>query len=105
MDDSQQPPVVACSLSANDLGARAARWQALAERADLTVAHTRRGLRLTFTPGPGVAGELEALAALERDCCAFATWSLREAGDRLTLEVSAVTSDGIAAVRAMFGGP
>jgi hypothetical protein len=39
---------------------------------------------------------------LERDCCAFATWSLHDRGDELALGVSADSIDGIAAVQAMF---
>lgn len=93
---------VACTLSQRDLKQRANRWQALARRAGQQVARTDRGLRLTFSAGPGVAAELDELAELERDCCAFASWSVSSAGDRLVLDVSADGEVAVAAVQAMF---
>ena len=93
---------VACSLGQADLAGRAERWRALAGRALSRVSPTPHGLLLVFDPGPGVAGELEALAALERDCCAFATWSVRASGGEITLEVSGGGEQEIASVRSMF---
>lgn len=52
--------------------------------------------------GPEVAAELDELAELERDCCAFASWSVRSAGDTLVLDVSADGEVAVAAVHAMF---
>ena len=97
---SQTP--VACTLSQQDLRQRAGRWHALARLAGQQVSRTDRGLRLTFSAGPGVAAELDELASLERDCCAFATWSVTRTGDRLVLDVSADGEVAIAAVQAMF---
>ncbi len=102
MQYNQPSPAVACSLNASELSSRVSRWQALAGVADPRVARTGRGLRIAFAAGPGVAAELAELADLERDCCAFATWSVRDDGDRLLLEVSAITDDGVPAVQAMF---
>lgn len=93
---------VACSLSQQDLKQRAERWHVLARRAEVQVSHTDSGLRLTFGAGPGVAAELNELAGLERDCCAFASWSVTSAGDRLVLDVSADGEVAVAAVQAMF---
>jgi hypothetical protein len=99
-NDAQAP--VACTLSQQDLKQRATRWQALARRAGQQVSRTDRGVRLTFSAGPGVAAELDELAELERDCCAFASWSVTSAGDRLVLDVSADGEIAVAAVQAMF---
>jgi len=52
--------------------------------------------------GPGVADELRSLAALERECCAFARWSVSASGRRLTLEVSGDSEEAVAAARALF---
>jgi len=97
----EQAPV-ACTLNQQDLEQRAGRWQELAQRAGPQVSRTDRGLRLTFSAGPGVAAELGELAELERDCCGFANWSVTSAGDRLVLDVSAEGEVAVAAVQAMF---
>jgi hypothetical protein len=99
--DDESPPV-ACSLGQVDLAQRAERWRALAASALLRTSATQRGLRLVFGPGPGVADELETLAALERECCAFATWSVRAEGGEIALEVSGDCEEAAAAVRSMF---
>jgi hypothetical protein len=99
--ENESPPV-ACSLGQADLAQRADRWRALTSSALSSASRTERGVRLVFDAGPGVAGELEALAALERDCCAFATWSVRADGGQLTLEVSGDSETAAAAVQSMF---
>lgn len=100
-------PAVACSLSQNDLNQRAARWQALADYTPAEVTRTDRGLRLKFaleatSDRAAVISELERLADLERDCCAFATWTLRPSDTEVVLDVSAIADDAIEATQAMF---
>ena len=102
MEHDQQSPAVACSLDASDFGRRVSRWQALAAQADPRLSRTDRGLRVSFAGEPGVGDELAELAALERDCCAFATWSVSEDSGRLVLDVSAVDDEGVLSVQAMF---
>jgi hypothetical protein len=99
--ENESPPV-ACSLGQSGLAQRTERWQALYARALSQKSATRRGLRLVFDARPGVADELEALAALERECCAFATWSVRAEDAELTLEISGDSEEAVAAVRSMF---
>jgi hypothetical protein len=93
---------VACLLTQADLGQRQERWLHLGECAFIGSVITDNGLRLIFRAAPGIETELKELTALERDCCAFATWSLHDHGDELALGVSADSIDGIAAVQAMF---
>jgi hypothetical protein len=93
---------VACSLGQSDLAERAGRWSELAGRALAQVSQTERGLRLIFGAAPGVADELQALAAAERECCAFATWSVRAADGELVLEVSGDSPEAVIAVQGMF---
>jgi hypothetical protein len=93
---------VACSLGQSDLAERARRWGELAAQALSQVSRTERGLRLVFGAGPGVAGELRALAAAERECCAFATWSVRADAGELVLEVSGDSPEAVTAVQGMF---
>lgn len=100
-NDPQTP--VACSLNQQDLKQRGERWQALASRARHQVIRTDTGTRLTFSAGPGVAAELDELAELERDCCAFASWTLTSEGDQVILDVTASDAVAIAAIHDMFG--
>lgn len=98
----EQAPV-ACTLSQHNRAQRAERWHALARRAEQQVSATDRGVRLTFSAGPGVAAELDELARLERECCAFASWSVTAVGDRLVLDVRADGEVAITAAQALFG--
>jgi hypothetical protein len=102
MDGDGGYAIVACSLGPGDLARRAARWQALTARALVQASRTDGGLRLVFGAAPGVSDELNALVALERDCCGFAAWSVREGGDEVTLEILAHGEPAVAAIRAMF---
>lgn len=97
-----EPIPVACTLGTGDLAGRVARWHAVAARAAGQRSATEHGVRLSFTTGPGVAAELRELAALERDCCAFATWSVREDGGRVLVEVGGDTREAATAVQEMF---
>ena len=89
---STHEKVIACSLSSTDRAQRAARWQLLG---DYDVEQLDNGLRLVFTHD--VADELEELATLEAECCAFADWTAR--GN--TMEITAATAEAIAAVNAL----
>jgi len=102
VDDTHRSALMACTLGPGDQAGRAARWKVLTERSLARAARTEHGVSLTFRPDPGVAEELRDLAALERDCCAFAAWSVHEHGAGLTLEVAGDTTDAVAAVRSLF---
>jgi MerR family transcriptional regulator, copper efflux regulator len=102
--ESNQGSQVACSLGPSELSQRGTRWTALMARADAQVTPTESGMRLTFAAGQGIFGELRELVGLERQCCAFATWSVHENGGQLVVDIGANTAEGIAAVQAMFTG-
>ena len=93
---------VACSLSQSDLVERQDRWLELARCAATEAVTTSNGLRLLFHAQPGVEAELRQLAELERDCCAFADWSVHARGTEVALDVTADSEEGITAVQAMF---
>ena len=94
-------PVVACSLSADELPDRRRRWLALSDRALAGRAPIEGGLRLTFRAAAGVEEGLRALAELERTCCAFAAFEVDVGGERVTLDVTS-SGEGVAAVRQLF---
>jgi hypothetical protein len=102
MDNDHAAPPVACSLGQADLAQRAQRWKALAASSLTDLSQTGSGLRLAFGNGPGVADELQELVALERECCAFATWFVRQDGGEVVLEVSGDSEEAAGAVRSMF---
>jgi hypothetical protein len=93
---------VACTLNRTRMTERCGRWQDVARRAFLERTETEQGLRLGFRNDPGVEAELHELAALERECCAFADWAVAADGDRAVLEVSGTSDEAVAAVRGMF---
>jgi hypothetical protein len=102
-EESEQSAPIACSLAKADLADRRERWLQLWRRAAVNAVTPSNGLRLLFHAAPGVKEELRQLAELERDCCAFADWSVQIRGDELVLDVTAPTEEGITAVQAMFG--
>lgn len=99
-----EPEPVACSLASEDISARMDRWARLRERALVEQAPIPAGVRLRFQRVDAVERELAELVALERECCAFATWTLHRAGTSVRLEITAA-GDGVAAVRALFDEP
>ncbi len=102
MEEDQESALIACSLEKADLARRQDRWLQLGERAGVDLLTTENGLRLLFRAAPGVEGELRQLAELERDCCAFAEWSVHTHGEEAVLDVTAESEEGITAVQRMF---
>ena len=97
-------PVVACTLNPGDRHERRRRWLALTDRALAERSPTAGGVRLVFSAAAGVEEELLALAELERDCCAFASFDVTASGDLVTLDVTS-SGDGVAAVQELFASP
>lgn len=93
---------IACSLGQDDLADRRERWHTLADRAIIDVAPTDYGLRMHFRDEPGVEAELRALAALERDCCAFADWTVLADGKALAIDVRGSSAESVPVVQEMF---
>ena len=93
---------VSCSLDRQGLAERSERWHRLAEQAFAGREQTDHGLRLNFRSEPGVADELKELAKLERECCAFADWTVSADNGTVALDVRGRSEEGVAAVQAMF---
>jgi hypothetical protein len=91
--------LIACSLSSADREDRAARWQELARTASIEISETANGLRLSFRAEAET--ELRALAALERECCAFADWTVSVDGDVAVLDITA-EGDAILVTQTLF---
>ena len=96
----EQAPVV-CSLTPAGLAAQAGRWARLAARAMTERTETADGLRIGFRPEPGAEQELRALAAVETECCPWATWTVAASAGQDVLDVRSA-GQGIATLHAMF---
>jgi hypothetical protein len=93
---------VACSLAAADRGAQIDSWKQLARRAMTQRAQTARGLRVSFRTGPGIEDSLRQLAAVESECCSWATWAVERHDEEVVLDVSSTTEEGIATLHSML---
>ena len=77
------------------------RWVALSERFGIARDEAPDGLRLTFEDHPAVEAELQALIAVENDCCAWAAWSIEHADGALVMAARS-QGEGVATLHAMF---
>jgi hypothetical protein len=94
---------IACTLTGGARIDRRERWRRLGESERGGVVETATGVRIVFRASPAVERELQELAALERECCAFATWTVRSEGSDLVLNVDG-DGEAVAAIHAMFLG-
>jgi hypothetical protein len=94
---------VACTLSQSGLATVTSRWARLAASANAERTQTDDGLRIAFHASPQAKLELDALVAVESDCCRWASWSVEQGEDRLVLVVTA-SGDGVGALHGMFTG-
>jgi len=83
---------IACTLSPTALASRSERWRRLIAGSGLGRAETPDGLRLRFRADRGVA---------ERECCAWAEWSV-ESGDGEIALVVRSSGAGVTALHTMF---
>ena len=77
--------LVACTLSDTDLKTQRERWLALGENFGLGREETADGLRVSFRYHPQIQEELEALVAVENECCSWAAWDVERAGHELVM--------------------
>src|SRR5205807_9275103 len=63
---------------------------------------TDDGLRLTFKDHLAVEAELQALVAVENECCGWAAWSIERGKDGALVMAARAQDDGIAAIHGMF---
>jgi hypothetical protein len=92
---------IACTLTDTELRTRGERWLRLGDEASGCVAETDEGLRVTFRFSRHAEEELRALAELERECCAFATWTVSTDSEDLFLDVKG-RGDAVPVIHGMF---
>jgi hypothetical protein len=93
--------LVACTLTDTDLKSQRDRWLNLGENFGLGRRETADGLRLSFRHHPAVRRELDALVAVENECCSWAAWSVEQEGDTLIMAARS-TGTGVTTLHGMF---
>ena len=95
------PPPIACSLTAAGYRQRVDAAGAIARDALIDRAPIEAGARLTFATQDDVRRRLEGFIAAESRCCPFLTMDLRQADDRLVLDVTG-PADAAAIIEELF---
>jgi len=93
--------LVACTLSDTDLKSQRERWLALGENFGLGRQETEDGLRVSFRSHPAIREELDALVAVENECCAWADWSV-EGDDDVLVMAARSEGTGVETLHGMF---
>jgi hypothetical protein len=95
---------VACTLGVGDGAARMRGWQALAEKAPPRARRTDNRLEVQWHLDADGAIELDLLAAAERECCSFLSWTVTRAGTDSVLTITADPGrpDDLATIAALF---
>ena len=93
---------IACTLTDANLKTQHERWVALTERFGISRQEAPDGLRLIFEDHPAVEAELQALIAVENDCCAWAAWTVEHDGDGALVMAARSQGEGVATLHGMF---
>jgi len=94
--------LIACTLNDTNLKTQRERWINLGENFGLGRYETDDGLRLTFKDHPAVEAELQALVAVENECCSWAAWSVERSEDGALVAAARSQGEGVAALHGMF---
>jgi mercuric ion transport protein len=94
---------VACFLDGQAYRTRVARIHALMDQALIARERLETSVRMRFHTDAGVEAHLEALIALERECCPFLVFALEKRPDEMVLTISGPES-AAALLDEAFGG-
>jgi hypothetical protein len=93
--------LVACTLTDSDLKTQRERWLALGENFGLGRQETEDGLRLSFRSHPEIRKELDALVAVENECCSWAEWTVEDKSNTLVMAARS-EGTGVETLHGMF---
>jgi hypothetical protein len=95
---------LACALDADDGATRLERWRLLGEKSPPRVQRSGHELTIRWRLDAEGTSELEALAASERECCSFVTWSVsrQDPDTLLTIAADPGRPEGLDAIVALF---
>ena len=100
--DRELSELVACTLNETNLKTQRERWINLGENFGIARHETADGLRLTFKDHPAVEAELQALVAVENDCCSWAAWTVERNETGALVLAARAQGEGIATLHGMF---
>lgn len=90
---TREDPVIACTLSRDDLGERTRQWRDVLDRAryqrPMQTDEADIGLDVVFDNDAELLSQLAYLIAAEQQCCSFYAFTLRIAGGEVALQVRA----------------
>jgi hypothetical protein len=92
---------IACSLDAKGAAERRVEWARLIRETVHSQVETPTGVKLSFSAGPDVEHRLQQLVELERECCAFARWTVTRERNEVVLRVDG-QGEGATAVQELF---
>lgn len=93
--------LVACTLNDTNLKSQRDRWLNLGKHFGIARKQTADGLRITFKDHHAVAVELEALVAVENECCSWAAWSVEREHGALAMAARS-KGEGVVVLHGMF---
>jgi hypothetical protein len=93
--------LIACTLTDTDLKTQRERWLAVGQNFGLGRTETDDGLRLSFRYHAAIEEELQALVAVENECCSWASWTVERDDDVLVMAARS-QGDGVATLHGMF---
>jgi hypothetical protein len=99
--EAELSELVACTLNGTDLKSQRERWINVGTNFGRSREETDDGLRLAFDDHPAVETELQALVAVENECCSWALWSVEREDGSLVMSARS-RGEGIATLHTMF---
>jgi hypothetical protein len=99
--EAELSELVACTLNATDLKSQRERWINIGTNFGRSREETDDGLRLVFDDHAAVETELQALVAVENECCSWAAWSVEREDGALVMRARS-HGEGIETLHTMF---
>jgi len=94
--------LIACTLNNTNLMTQRERWINLGRNFSIAWHEAADGLRVTFKDHPAVAAELNALVAVENECCSWASWSVERDREGALVMAARSQGEGIATLHRLF---
>jgi hypothetical protein len=99
--EAELSELVACTLNGTDLKSQRERWINVGTTFGRSREEADDGLRLVYDDHPAVEAELQALVAVENECCSWALWSVERENGSLVMAARS-RGEGIGTLHTMF---
>ncbi len=101
-NDSKVPVVCDLTGATDTLAERMAEFRALFTQSLLRRSHTSEGIRFCFRADPGLEDWVRDLAAREKACCAFFTFTVTASGEEVWWDAGVIDDEMARQVLAEF---